>query len=103
MYDRGEGVAQDYGEAVKWYRLAAEQGEATAQSNLGAMYYDGGKGVPEDYVKAYAWCNLSGAQGEKDAIKAKDKLRPRMTAEQVAEAQKLSAKLWERIEAQKSD
>jgi TPR repeat protein len=24
MYDRGQGVAQDYKEAAKWYRLAAE-------------------------------------------------------------------------------
>ena len=28
MYDNGEGVPQDYAEAVKWYRLAAEQGDA---------------------------------------------------------------------------
>ena len=27
MYDNGEGVAQDDGKAVKWYRLAAEQGQ----------------------------------------------------------------------------
>ena len=35
MYDNGEGVPQDYAEAVKWYRLAAEQGDARAQYNLG--------------------------------------------------------------------
>jgi uncharacterized protein len=28
MYDNGDGVIQDYAEAVKWYRLAAEQGNA---------------------------------------------------------------------------
>jgi TPR repeat protein len=28
MYDDGQGVPQDYAEAVKWYRLAAEQGNA---------------------------------------------------------------------------
>ena len=27
-YFKGEGVLQDYAEAVKWYRLAAEQGMA---------------------------------------------------------------------------
>ena len=48
MYQKGEGVPQDYKEAVKWYRLAAEQGHATAQTNLGGMYYKG-QGVPEDY------------------------------------------------------
>ena len=35
MYANGEGVAQDYEEAVKWYRLAAEQGDTQAQSGLG--------------------------------------------------------------------
>jgi TPR repeat protein len=38
----------------KWYRLAAEQGHAKAQYNLGLMYYNG-EGVPEDYVIAYMW------------------------------------------------
>ncbi len=38
MYERGQGVPQDYKEAVKWYRLAAEQGDAEAQFNLGIMY-----------------------------------------------------------------
>jgi hypothetical protein len=30
MYERGQGVAKDYAEALKWYRLAAEQGNANA-------------------------------------------------------------------------
>ena len=30
----GEGVAQDLAEAVKWYRLAAEQGDARGQYAL---------------------------------------------------------------------
>ena len=47
MYDKGEGVPQDDAEAVRWYRLAAEQGHAEAQANLGWMY-DAGRGVPQD-------------------------------------------------------
>ena len=31
MYKDGKGVQQDYAEAVKWYRKAAEQGKANAQ------------------------------------------------------------------------
>ena len=38
MYDRGQGVPEDDAEAVRWYRLAAEQGLASAQLNLGVMY-----------------------------------------------------------------
>ena len=34
MYDKGLGVPQDYKTAVKWYRLAAEQGFAGAQKKL---------------------------------------------------------------------
>ena len=48
MYDEGQGVLQDYKEAVKWYRLAAEQGYSKAQYNLGLMYYKG-LGVPQDW------------------------------------------------------
>ena len=45
MYRKGEGVPENDAEAVKWYRLAAEQGGARAQSNLGFMY-ETGRGVP---------------------------------------------------------
>ena len=38
MYANGMGVPQDYEEAVRLYRLAADQGDAEAQSNLGWMY-----------------------------------------------------------------
>jgi TPR repeat protein len=38
MYSQGLGVDQDKAEAVKWYKLAAEQGYTKAQSNLGAIY-----------------------------------------------------------------
>ena len=38
MYANGQGVPQDYREAVKWFRLAADQGMAGAQNALGGMY-----------------------------------------------------------------
>ena len=37
-------VQQNYEEAVKWYRLSAEQGYSYAQNNLGLMY-ENGEGV----------------------------------------------------------
>ena len=89
-YAEGEGVPEDDQEAVRWFRKAAEQGAAMAQHNLGVMYSKG-EGVLENYVKAYAWLNLAAAQGDESAVRIKDWLRPRMTAEQVAKAQELSA------------
>lgn len=101
MYRNGSGVLENHQAAVKWYRLAAEQGHASAQSELGGMYARG-EGVPEDYVQAYAWYILAAAQGEQHAFKLKDDLRPTMSTEQVADAQKLAAELSERIESSKS-
>ena len=39
MYQKGIGVLQDYKTAVKWYRLAAEQGFARAQNSLGILSF----------------------------------------------------------------
>ena len=50
MYQNGEGVPQDYSEALRLFRLAAEQGLDIAQYNLGNMYQDG-EGVPQDNVR----------------------------------------------------
>ena len=66
MYDNGQGVPQDYAEAMKWYRLAAEQGHAKAQHNLGIMY-DNGNGVPQDYAEAVKWYRPAAEQGQVDA------------------------------------
>ena len=63
MYYNGESVAQDYQEAVKWLRLAAEQGEADAQYRLGFMYYKG-EGVAQNYQEAVKWLRLAAEQGD---------------------------------------
>jgi len=65
-YYFGEGVEQDFVEAVKWYRLAAEQGDALAQFNLG-IAYDNGEGVAQDFVEAVKWYRLAAEQGNADA------------------------------------
>ena len=89
MYRDGDGVPEDDAEAVRLFRLAAEQGFALAQFNLGVMYANG-EGVPEDDVLAYMWFNVAAAQGYEGAQGNKDLLAERMTREQIAEAQRLS-------------
>ena len=76
-------------EAVRWYRLAADQGYATAQYNLGNRYANG-EGVPEDDLLAYMWWNLAAAQGNETAQSNKAQAESRMTRDQIAEAQRLS-------------
>jgi TPR repeat protein len=52
----------DYAEAVKWFRKAAEQGNAGAQNNLGSCYQNG-HGVTNDYVEALKWYRKAAEQG----------------------------------------
>jgi TPR repeat protein len=47
---QGLGVPQDYAEAVRWYRLAADQGCAMRNSILDHVRM--GQGVLQDYAEA---------------------------------------------------
>ena len=63
--DAGLKAAQagDFQTALKeWKPLAADQGHAYAQYNLGWMY-DNGRGVPEDDAEAVRWYRLAADQG----------------------------------------
>jgi TPR repeat protein len=91
MYYNGRGIQRDYAEAAKWARKAADQGYASAQAYLGIMYWNG-QGVPQDAVQAYMWLNLAAAQ-EPDAVGKRDVAASQMTADEIAEAQRL-AREW---------
>ena len=62
MYHRGLGVKQDLYLAVDWYRLAALQGNANGQNNLGWMYANG-LGVTRNYKEAVKWYRMAAEQG----------------------------------------
>jgi uncharacterized protein len=62
MYMHGLGVPQNYTEAAKWYRLAAEQGLADAQFIFANMYHEG-RGVPQSYTESARWYRLAAEQG----------------------------------------
>lgn len=66
-YYYGRGVTQNYYEAVKWYRKAAEQGYAFAQNNLG-ICYENGRGVTQDYNEAVKWFRKAAEQGYANAM-----------------------------------
>jgi TPR repeat protein len=87
-YAIGNGVAKDEVEAVKWYRKAAEQNLAKSQHNLGNCYFNG-DGVAKDNVEAYKWFILASGQGIKESQTNLSAMRPLMTPEQIAEAQRL--------------
>ena len=91
-YLEGQGVPKDIPEGIDWTRKAAEQGYAPAQNTLGHCYSKG-KGVPKDYVEAYKWFNLAAAKGGQladDARVSMASVERYLTAEQVAEGQRLA-------------
>ena len=59
----GQGVPQNYKEAVKLFRLSAEQENIWAKTNLGWMH-DHGYGVPQDRKKALRIYRLSAELGD---------------------------------------
>ena len=58
--------ADNYTEASDWCHIAAAQGDADAQYNLGGMYYDG-LGVTQDYQQSLQWYRKAAGQGHATA------------------------------------
>ena len=81
---------------MNWFRLAASEGDAPAQFNLGVMYAEG-RGVPQDYVSAHMWFNLAAAHfpasdvpNHELAVRNRSLVAKKMTREQISEAQNLA-------------
>lgn len=63
LYWEGKGVQPyQYGEALRWYRLAAKQGHAKAQAQAGNLLL-GSSQIPRDVKEAEHWYRLAAAQG----------------------------------------
>jgi TPR repeat protein len=95
---------------MKWWRRAANRGNAAAQMKLAGLY-EGRGGIPADYTQAYKWYDIAAAiigakidalpvaashNGEKDnsdQLWYRDQVAKHMTAAQIAEAQRL-AREW---------
>src|SRR6516162_11000778 len=60
-YQRG-----DFAAALRLFQPLAEQGDASAQSNLGVMY-EQGRGVAQNYREAMRWFRLAAMQGDASA------------------------------------
>jgi uncharacterized protein len=86
--------------AVKWYRLAAEEGYAVAQSNLGTMYQNG-QGVIQDNVYAHMWYNIAASSGLDFLTKNRDLIAKQMTPADISKAQEMAREWMKNFEARK--
>ena len=93
-------MAQDDAEAVRWFQLAAEQGHAPEQYQLG-LAYTTGRGVAQDYVQAHMWFNLVASRTRRndlrdDSVENRDRVAQQLTADQLAEALRLAGE-WDAV------
>jgi len=66
LYHSGEGIPKNDAEAVRWLRKAADQGNDTAQNNLGAAYLEG-QGIAKDETEAVKWFRKAAEQNNEVA------------------------------------
>ena len=99
-------------EVRTWFTRAAEQGHDGAQMGLSSLYrrkYPPDYSFMTDYILSYAWLKVALDKGASSyttelghKVPTDRWLRNKMTAEQVAEAERLAAEIQERIKASKS-
>jgi TPR repeat protein len=61
-----DGLATDYTQAMIWYRKAADQGDTSAETNIGFMYSKG-QGVTMDHAQALYWYRKAAMAGDASA------------------------------------
>jgi TPR repeat protein len=68
MYQNGRGLPQDDQGAVRFYKLAAEQGNDQGQANLAFMYLQGRGGLAQSDEEAVRLYKLAAEQGNVRAL-----------------------------------
>jgi hypothetical protein len=90
----GRTEPEDFAEAARWLRKAAEQGLPRAQSDL-ALLYEKGLGVQQSYVEAYAWLDVAAerfgyGRRRDQALEMRDMLAAFMTPTERSRARALA-------------
>ena len=62
LYANGQGVKQDYADAARWYRKAADKGDVAAEVNLASLYLRGA-GVSKSDHEASIWLRKGAEEG----------------------------------------
>jgi TPR repeat protein len=92
LYAAGNGVGQNYTLAMEWHTKAAYQGYARSLYEI-ALLHEGGLGVKKNLVKAHMFAQIASSNQHAKAIELKDRLTQQLSAEEIAQAQKMG-KIW---------
>jgi TPR repeat protein len=93
-FSTGRSAPEDFAEAARWFKKAAQQGNPRAQNGL-AILYSKGLGVRRDFTEAYIWWHLAAERFEhglrrEQAIELRDMVAAFMTPEQLVTAKRLA-------------
>ena len=108
VYYLGRGVPQNFPEAMKWFKKAADQGNPDATALLGVMYEEG-QGVSRDNAEALKWYSIAEKNGNKkvgvriEALKSIQQSHERMVAldKEKTALEKEKAELEKKLGAEK--
>lgn len=92
IYYEGYGLPQDFKEAAKWFKRAAEKGKPESQARLGTLYFLG-QGVKFDTIRGHMWLNIAIANGLEELRDLREELAEKMSQKEIERAQKL-AREW---------
>ena len=85
----------DYTTAAEWFEQAANRGLADSEFNL-AILYENGLGVKRDLKQAFMWISLAAQNKDADAVRRRDILRGKLTADEIRAAEQMIA-VWKPI------
>ncbi|MCH8084365.1 MAG: sel1 repeat family protein [Myxococcales bacterium] len=89
---RGDGIARDPSESAVWFERAALQGLINAQFSLAVQYLKG-EGVERDPVRGFAWLEIAAARGFDPALRARNSIRGKLSAQDLSAANELVKEL----------
>ena len=72
MNDEGEGMPENYNEAIRLYTAAAQTGHGNSTYNMAAMYRDA-DGLTQDAAKSYYWYALAAELNVEKAAEQRDR------------------------------
>ena len=87
IHESGAGVPKDRAVALNLYRQSATNGYPEAAVVVG-NYYSDGVVVTQDLAEAFVWYGVAAGQGHRIAGVFQDGARRKLTAQQLAEAQR---------------
>ena len=89
-YLDGQGLPMDSAHAVRFFRMAANEGLEAAQLELGIAYRDG-RGARQDAVRAHMWFNIAASAGSAQARQELVALGRTLSSEEIARAEFMAA------------